>query len=169
MPGLDLTPAADRPDMAATFWGFRVMFLAGVLMFGTAFAATVLRLRDRLWTAHRFHRFVLWSTPAGILAILGGWVTAEAGRQPWIVFGRLRTSDAVSHLAPGEVLFSMIGFSALYLVMLVAYIAYIIRTVHRGPEQDDPGREPRTDAPDATSIPHSGNPALLGPREVAVR
>ncbi|MDP4504955.1 cytochrome ubiquinol oxidase subunit I [Nonomuraea turcica] len=169
MPGLDLTPAADRPDMAATFWGFRIMFLAGVLMFGTAFAATVLRLRNRLWTARRFHRFVLWSTPAGVLAILGGWVTAEAGRQPWIVFGRLRTSDAVSHLASGEVLFSMIGFSALYLVALVAYIAYIVRTVHRGPEHDDPRREPRPPAPDPTSIPHAGAPALLGPREVAAR
>jgi cytochrome d ubiquinol oxidase subunit I len=169
MPGLDLTPAADRPDMAATFWGFRIMFFAGVLMFGTAFAATVLRFRNRLWSSHRFHRFVLWSTPAGILAILGGWVTAEAGRQPWIVFGRLRTSDAVSRLASGEVLFSMIGFSALYLVMLVAYITYIVRTVHCGPEHDDPRREPRPHAPDPASIPRSDTPALLGPREVAAR
>jgi len=59
MPGLDLTPAADRPDMAATFWGFRVMFLAALLMFGTAFAATILRMRRRLWTSRRFHRFVV--------------------------------------------------------------------------------------------------------------
>ena len=117
--------------MAATFWGFRIMFLAALLMFGTVFAATVLRMRDRLWTARRFHRFVLWTTPACILAILGGWVTAEAGRQPWIVFGQLRTSDAVSQLAPGEVL-----FSALYLIMLIAYIAYIARTMRIGPERD---------------------------------
>ncbi|MFI6744155.1 cytochrome ubiquinol oxidase subunit I [Nonomuraea sp. NPDC050451] len=167
MPGLDRTPAADRPDMAATFWGFRVMFFAAVLMFGTAFAATILRMRNRLWTARRFHRFVLWTTPAGILAILGGWVTAETGRQPWIVFGQLRTSEAVSKLAPGEVLFSVIGFSVLYLVMLVAYIAYILHTVHLGPERDDPRREPRPDAPGTASIQLSGSPALLGPREVA--
>ncbi len=88
--------------MAAVFWGFRVMFLAALLMFGTVFYATILRLRRKLWTSRRFHRFLLWTTPVGILAILGGWATAETGRQPWVVFGQLRTADAVSHLAPGE-------------------------------------------------------------------
>lgn len=144
-PGLKLVPAADRPDMAATFWGFRVMFLAAVLMFGTVFAATVLRIRKRLWKAPRFHTFLLWTTPIGILATLGGWVTAESGRQPWIVFGQLRTSAAVSHLASGEVLFSVFGFSALYLFMLVAYIAYIVNTMRVGPERDNPGRESAAD------------------------
>jgi cytochrome d ubiquinol oxidase subunit I len=126
--------------MAAVFWGFRVMFLAALLMFGTVFYATVLRLRRRLWTSRRFHRFLLWTTPVGILAILGGWATAEIGRQPWVVFGLLRTSDAVSQLAPGEVVFSVVGFSLLYLVMLVAYIAYVVHTVRIGPERDHPGR-----------------------------
>ena len=133
LPGLELTPKADRPDMAAVFWGFRVMFLAGLLMFGTVCCATVLRLRRRLWTSRRFHRFLLWTTPVGILAILGGWTTAETGRQPWVVFGQLRTSDAVSHLAPGEVLFSVLAFSVLYLGMLVAYIGYVVRTMRIGP------------------------------------
>jgi cytochrome d ubiquinol oxidase subunit I len=135
-PGLTDTPEMDRPNMAATFWGFRAMFLAAVLMFATTFAATVLRIRKRLWTSRRFHKFVMWSTPAGIVAILGGWVTAEAGRQPWVVFGQLRTADAVSRLAPGQVLFSVIGFSALYLLMLVTYIVYIVRTMRIGPERD---------------------------------
>ncbi|MCF4121942.1 cytochrome ubiquinol oxidase subunit I [Antribacter sp. KLBMP9083] len=138
VPGLSMTDAADRPDMAATFWGFRSMFLAAVLMFALAFTATVLRFRDRLWTAYRFHRVLLWTTPAGILAILGGWVTAEAGRQPWVVFGLLRTDDAVSHLAPGAVLFSVAGFIVLYVVMLAAYVAYIVHCVRVGPERDDP-------------------------------
>lgn len=109
VPGLDLTPAQDRPLMAPVFWGFRAMFYAALLMFGTVFYATILRFRRRLWTSRRFHRFLMWTTPAGILAILGGWVTAETGRQPWVVFGYLRTSAAVSHLAPGEVVFSVIG------------------------------------------------------------
>jgi cytochrome d ubiquinol oxidase subunit I len=137
-PGLDLTPKADRPDMAAVFWGFRAMFYAALLMFGTVFYATVLRLRRKLWTARRFHRFLTWSTPVGIIAILGGWVTAESGRQPWLVFGHLRTSAAVSRLAPGELLFSVLGFSLLYLVMLGAYVAYIVRTMRTGPERDLP-------------------------------
>lgn len=137
-PGLAGTPKADQPTMAPVFWGFRVMFFGALLMFGTAFYATILRLRRKLWTSRRFHRFLMWTAPVGIIAILGGWVTAEAGRQPWVVFGQLRTSDAVSHLAPGEVVFSVVGFSLLYLAMLVAYIAYTVRAMRIGPERDHP-------------------------------
>lgn len=151
VPGLDDTPTADRPDMAAVFWGFRIMFLAAVLMFGTVFYATILRLRRRLWTSTRFHRFLLWTTPVGILAILSGWATAEFGRQPWVVFGQLHTSDAASQLAPGEVVFSVVGFSVLYLVMLAAYIAYVVHTMWIGPERDHPGRPDLV--PDSIPVP----------------
>jgi len=155
-PGLELTPKADQPDMAAVFWGFRVMFLAALLMFGTAFYATILRLRRKLWASRRFHRFLMWTAPAGVLAILGGWVTAETGRQPWVVFGQLRTSDAVSQLAPGEVLFSVVGFSLLYLVMLVAYVIYIVRTMRIGPERDHPEHgAPPQPIPDQGSVTDS--------------
>ncbi|OHV71745.1 cytochrome ubiquinol oxidase subunit I [Pseudofrankia sp. BMG5.36] len=150
-------------------------YLAALLMFGTAFAATVLRMRNRLWAARRFHAFVLWTTPAGVLGILGGWVTAEAGRQPWVVFGQLRTSEAVSRLASGEVLFSVIGFSALYLGMLAAYIAYVVRTMRIGPERDDPRRQPSPEPPDLTLLESADVPipaerrALLSSPEVATR
>jgi cytochrome d ubiquinol oxidase subunit I len=136
IPGLDLIPKADQPNMAAVFWGFRAMWYAALLMFGAAFYATILRFRRKLWTSRRFHRFLLWLSPVGILAILGGWVIAETGRQPWIVFGLLRTSTTVSQLAPGEILFSVLGFSLLYLVMFVAYVAYIVHAVRIGPERD---------------------------------
>jgi cytochrome d ubiquinol oxidase subunit I len=142
-PPLDLTPRADQPTMAAVFWGFRAMFFAALWMFGILFYATILRFRRKLWTAKRFHRFLVWATPAGIIAILGGWVTAETGRQPWVVFGQLRTSAAVSHLAPAEVLVSFVGFSLLYLSMLIVYIVYIVRTIRIGPERDHPDRDGR--------------------------
>lgn len=145
IPGLDLTPEQDRPSMAPVFWGFRAMFYAALWMWGIVFYATVLRFRRKLWSAKRFHRFLRWATPAGIIAILGGWVTAETGRQPWVVFGHLRTSAAVSHLAPAETLFSVIGFALLYLVMLVGYIVYIVRAIRIGPERDHPeqGTQPK--------------------------
>ncbi len=98
-------------------------------MFGIVFYATILRFRRKLWTAKRFHRFLMWATPAGIIAILAGWVTAETGRQPWVVFGQLRTSAAASHLAPGAIVFSVAEFSLLYPAMLVAYVVYIVRTM----------------------------------------
>jgi cytochrome d ubiquinol oxidase subunit I len=116
------------------------MYFGAVLMFGTAFYATILRFRRKLWTSRRFHRFLVWTTPVGIIAILGGWVTAETGRQPWVVFGQLRTSAAVSQLAPGEILFSVLGLSLLYVAMLVGYVAYIVRAMRIGPERDHPGR-----------------------------
>jgi cytochrome d ubiquinol oxidase subunit I len=112
------------------------MWFASILMFGTIFYATILRLRRKLWSSRRFHRFLMWSIPLGIIAILAGWVTAEAGRQPWVAFGHLRTSDAVSHLASGEVVFSVLGFGLLYFVMLAAYIAYIVHVMRAGPEDD---------------------------------
>jgi len=143
-PGLGLTPEADQPTMAPVFWGFRVMFYASLLMFGATFYATILRFRRRLWISARFHRFLLWSSPIGIIAILGGWVLAETGRQPWVVFGQLRTSAGVSQLAPAEILFSVVGFSLLYLVMLAGYIAYIVRTMRIGPERDHPDLIGRT-------------------------
>jgi cytochrome d ubiquinol oxidase subunit I len=146
-PGVTDFPRDTWPNVAATFWGFRVMIFGAFIMFGTAFAASVLRLRNRLWTARRFHKYLLWTTPVGILAILGGWVTAEAGRQPWVVFGQLRTADAGSDLSPGAVWFSLISFVLLYLVMLVAYIAYIVRTMRIGPERDDPRQPPPSSVP----------------------
>ena len=137
-PPLDLTPPQDQPLIALVFWGFRAMFYGALLMFGMVFYSTILRFRGKLWTSGRFHRVLMWTTPVGILAIYGGWVTAETGRQPWVVFGQLRTSAAVSHLAPAETLFSVIGFAVLYLVMLVAYIAYVVHTMRVGPERDLP-------------------------------
>ena len=151
-PGLDRTAPADQPLMTPVFWGFRVMFYGSMLMFGIVFYATILRFRRKLWTSRRFHQFLLWATPVGILAILGGWVTAETGRQPWVVFGQLRTADAVSRLAPGELLFSVLGFVLLYLVMLGAYVGYIVHTMRVGPERDHPDRAAQSE-PSGGRIP----------------
>lgn len=137
-PGLLMTAPGDRPNMWTVFWGFRAMFYSSMLIFALAFIGVVLRLRRALWTTRWFHRLMLWFTPVGILAILGGWVTAETGRQPFVVYGLLRTSDAVSGLAPSELVFSVVGFMSVYAILLVAYIGYVVRTVRRGPEQDDP-------------------------------
>jgi cytochrome d ubiquinol oxidase subunit I len=137
-PGLLLTPPADRPNIWPTFWGFRAMFYASIAMFVAALAGVVLRLRRRLFLARWFHKLVLWMTPIGVVAILGGWTTAETGRQPFVVYGQLRTSAAVSHLAPASLIFSFVGFIAIYLTLLTVYVAYVVRTVRRGPEADDP-------------------------------
>lgn len=103
-------------------------------MFSTAMVGLYLRLRRKLYTSRRFLRWVTWTTPVGVLAIIGGWITAEAGRQPWVVYGLLRTGSAVSHLASGSMIFSLAGFVCLYLAMLTVWIAYVVRQVKRGPD-----------------------------------
>jgi cytochrome d ubiquinol oxidase subunit I len=160
-PPLDAIPKQDRPLMTPVFWGFRVMWYGSMLMFGTLFYATILRFRRRLWTARRFHKFLVWLAPLGILAILGGWVTAETGRQPWVVYGYLRTSAAVSHLAPAQLVFSVIGFCLMYAVMLGAYIGYIVHTVRIGPERDRPDAagQPRPEQADQQRPALAGVPA----------
>lgn len=140
IPGITGTPRDEQPPVWAVFWGFRVMFYASMLLFAAAFASVVLRIRGRLYTSRRFHRFVLWLTPAGIIAIMGGWITAETGRQPYVVYGHLRTDDAVSHLATPELIATVAGFGVLYVAFLFIFAAYVRHTVIRGPERDDPGR-----------------------------
>lgn len=136
-PGLLLTPKAQRPDMLPGFYGFRIMFWASILMFAAAFMGLVLRIRGRLFTTPWFQKFVLWIMPTGVIAILGGWVTAETGRQPWAVYGQMRTQDAVSNLAPSSLIFSLVAFVTIYSVLLGIWIAYVVRRVRRGPDDND--------------------------------
>ena len=151
-PGINTIPADDRPNVYALFYGFRVMFYSALLMFATAMVGLYLRLRRKLYTSRRFLRWVTWTTPIGVLAIIGGWITAEAGRQPWVVYGQLRTGSAVSHLASGSLIFSLAGFVCLYLAMLTVWIAYVVRQVKRGPDPIE-----TTDIP--ASSPSGSDPA----------
>lgn len=148
-PPISSIPPQDRPTVGAVFWGFRVMWYAAAFMFGTVFFATVMRFRRGLWTSRRFFKWLMWMSPMGILAILGGWVTAETGRQPWVVYGYLRTSQAVSHLAPAQLIFSVVAFCLTYALLLGAYIGYIVHTMRVGPERDLPGAggKPRPEQP----------------------
>lgn len=120
--------------MWSAFYGFRTMYFTALAMFAMAFAGVVLRLRGRLFTARRFHRLMVWMAPAGVIAISGGWITAETGLQPWVVYGLIRTSDAASHLSLGAAVTSLVGFVGVYALLLGLWIRYIVHTVRAGPE-----------------------------------
>jgi cytochrome d ubiquinol oxidase subunit I len=140
-PGLLQTPPGLRPMVLPTFYGFRLMMYAAFAMFATAMVGVILRLRGRLHVTRWFHRWLLVLTPAGPLAIIGGWVLAEAGRQPWLVYGRLLTADAVSPLSTWQVLTSLALLILVYSILLGTYIWYVARVVRQGPE-DRPVPEP---------------------------
>jgi cytochrome d ubiquinol oxidase subunit I len=78
------------------FWSFRVMVGLGLLMIALGAWSLWLRRGARLYEQRLFLRCVTWMGPAGLVAVLAGWITTEVGRQPWVVYGVLRTADAVS-------------------------------------------------------------------------
>ena len=135
-PGLAETAPDQQPPMVFTFWAFRVMFFIAIGIFAITAIGIVLRLRGKLYSTRWFHWLALSTIPAGILAVIGGWITSETGRQPWVVYGQLLTSDAVSPLSPYVVLGSLIAFAVIYTILLSLYVYYIVRLVRAGP--DDP-------------------------------
>ena len=94
--GLKDWPKDDRPPVAWVFWSFRIMVGIGILMIVTGLAALVLFFRKRLFDARWFHYWCMAMTPAGFIAVLAGWFVTEIGRQPYIVYGVMRTAEAVS-------------------------------------------------------------------------
>jgi cytochrome d ubiquinol oxidase subunit I len=152
-PGLKLTPKNLRPMMLPTFYGFRAMWWPTLLMIAAVLGGIALRLRGRLYDARWFHRLLLGLVPSGFVGVWGGWVLAETGRQPWLVYGQLLTADAVSPLKPWLVLTSLVVFVLLYLALLGAFVWYVARTVREGPGEG-PIVEPA--APPVRSAPRPG-------------
>ena len=94
--GLKNTPRDRQPTMGWVFYGFRLMYGIAIVMFGVCVASLWLRWQGRLFTTRWFLRALVIMTPSGVVATLGGWYVAETGRQPWVIYGLLRTVDAVS-------------------------------------------------------------------------
>ncbi len=140
-PGLKQVPERLRPAMLPTFYGFRLMWWSSVVMLAVAMIGIALRLRGRLYSARWFHKLVVVMVPSGVVATWAGWVLAETGRQPWLVYGKLLTADAVSPLHPAAVLTTLIAFVLIYVALLGTYVWYVARVVREGPG-DDPRPEP---------------------------
>ena len=132
--GLDTFPVEDRPPVLIPFFAFRIMVGMGLIMLAVSWLGNLLRWRGRLETT----RWFLWATflsfPTGFVAILSGWYTAEVGRQPWVVYGLLRTRDAVTpSLTVGDVLLSLAGYVLVYAVLGGFGTFYIYKLLREGP------------------------------------
>ena len=141
-PGLDDFPPQDRPDATVVFWTFRLMVGLGLLMALLGIGGAILRARGELYRTSLFLRFALAMGPAGIVAILAGWVTTEMGRQPWVVYGVMRTADAVSNHSVAELGFSLVLFVLLYFAVFGTGVGYMLKLVAKGPDAQGPEPEP---------------------------
>jgi len=130
--GLKATPPENRPYVPLVFFAFRIMVGIGMLLLGLAIAGAVLRWRGRLYDAQWFHYAAVAATPLGFLAVLAGWTVTETGRQPFVVYGLLRTADAASPVSPGAVTASLIGFLLVYAILFTSFLWFAGRLAFRG-------------------------------------
>ncbi|MDE0853977.1 MAG: cytochrome ubiquinol oxidase subunit I [Nevskia sp.] len=145
--GLTSFPKEDRPPSAIPFFTFRIMTACGLWMLALAWIGSVLMLRRAQAADHPLLlRLTFWSFPLPFIAIITGWCTAEVGRQPWTVYGLLRTRDALTpSLTAAAAGSSLLLFTLIYALIASAGIYYINRLLHTGPEPE-PGLLPATGA-----------------------
>jgi cytochrome d ubiquinol oxidase subunit I len=136
VPGLKRVPPEQRPPVPAVFYAFRVMVGIGMLMILFAFLGVFFWWRGTLFERRWYLHIVAQCWWFGFIAVIAGWVVTETGRQPWVVYGQLRTADAVSPVAANAVLSTFVLFVIAYAIVFWFGIYYINRLIARGP---DPG------------------------------
>jgi len=131
--GLKDFPPEDRPKSALIFWTFRIMVAVGFAMLGIGLWAAWARFRKRLYTARWLHLAAVAMAPSGFLAVLCGWITTEVGRQPFTVYGLLRTVDSASPLQAGAVGASLMAFVLVYIFVFGTGTLYVLRLMSLRP------------------------------------
>jgi len=135
--GLKEFPKTDRPPVLPVLAGFRGMAGLGMLFMLLALMAFILSRKDRITSISFFLRIMLYSLPLPYIATQLGWILAEVGRQPWIVYGVLRTADGVSKsISVPQVLASLTGFTLLYGFLAVVDIYLLMKFAKKGPDDD---------------------------------
>ena len=169
VPGLKDFPRADRPNSTIVFFTFRAMIGIGFLMAAIGLWSLFLRWRRSLFENRWLQRAVLVMGPSGFAAVICGWITTEVGRQPFTVYGLMRTADSMSPIGLPGVATSLIAFIAVYAVVYTAGIGFILKLMGRPPvrgETDHPAGQPIrtagiTPGP-AGAVPEHSAPGIQG-------
>jgi cytochrome d ubiquinol oxidase subunit I len=133
--GIDQFPQDEIPPLFLTFVSYHNMVLLGVYFIFITSLATFLYWKKKLWDKKKVLKIFVWSVPLPVIACQLGWITAEVGRQPWIVYKLLRTSEAASiTVSAGEILFSIILFGVIYLLLGSLFLYVLFKEVKHGPE-----------------------------------
>ena len=137
--GLKEWPKEERPPVAWVFWSFRLMVGIGILMVLTGIFAALLHFRKKLFDTRWFQYWCMALTPSGFIAVLAGWFVTEIGRQPYVAYGIIRTTDAVSPVIGPHVALSLLAFIIVYTLVFGAGVYYIFRLIQKGPGMKEKG------------------------------
>src|SRR5262245_8426562 len=140
-PGLKSVPPQDRPPVVLVFFAFRIMVGIGFFMIVAALYGAWLAWRGTLERTRWYLSVVAQTWWVGFVAVIAGWIVTETGRQPWVVYGILRTADAVSAVAGGSGATTLALFVLVYGVVFSLGIYYINRLIAKGPGEPREGRE----------------------------
>ncbi|MBK5264458.1 MAG: cytochrome ubiquinol oxidase subunit I [Alphaproteobacteria bacterium] len=132
--GLDSVPEDKQPPVGIVFWAFRVMVGLGFAMLGLGMWSLLARARKQLYDWPMLHRAAVVMGPAGFIAVLAGWIVTEVGRQPFTIYGLLRTSESASPLDAPAVAASLVAFAAVYFSVFGAGIWYLLRLAKKPPQ-----------------------------------
>lgn len=133
--GLKEVAPRERPPVAPVFFGFRVMVGIGLMMLALVAWSALQWRRGRLFESKSVLRGWALMTPAGFIAVLAGWYTTEIGRQPYVIYGLMRTSEAASAIDAASVATSLIAFATIYLFVFIAGTYYLLKLLRKGPQQ----------------------------------
>lgn len=128
-------PGDYIPPVRTTFWSFRIMVAAGSVMILLGLYGVYLMARKKMDQPNTWYwRVMLWSISLPFIGNTAGWIMTEIGRQPWTVFGLMRTEDSISpSVSAGQILFSVIAFSTIYLILAIVMVFLFVRVIKKGP------------------------------------
>lgn len=135
--GLKEVPRSERPPVAPVFYAFRVMVAVGTAMLLLVIVSAVLWRSGRLMQSKAVLRAWMLMTPTGFIAVLAGWYTTEIGRQPYVIYGLMHTSEAASAISAGSVITSLVAFGTVYLFVFISGTWYLLKLLRKGPQPVD--------------------------------
>lgn len=157
--GLKDVAASERPPVAIVFFAFRIMVGIGLLLLLTVAVGIWLRWRGHLYDSAFYLRCCELVWPLGFVAVLAGWTVTEVGRQPWTVYGLLRTAESMAPSLTGyDVMLSLLGYVAAYLIMFPAGILLMARIVRHGVQSGETAEEVESGRPQAPIMAAAGVP-----------
>lgn len=163
--GLNEFPREEWPPVAIVFFSFRIMVAIGFAMLGLGLWGAWARWRGKLHDAPWLHRAAVAMGPAGFVAVLAGWITTEVGRQPYTVYGLLRTADSLAPVDAPAVATSLVAFVVVYFFVFGAGTFYILRMMNRRPDTKKLGlRDGPIRAAGITPAPQTHRDFLPGER-----